>query len=60
MARALFGSRIMSKERIQQLEKEIEELKAQWPAHSVPNWMLERLEDLEDELDREKAREEDS
>ncbi len=48
----------MSKERIQQLGKEIEEVKAQWPAHSVPKWMLEKLEDLEDELEREEALEE--
>jgi len=46
----------MSRERIQELEKEIEDLKAQWPAHSVPNWMFERLEELEDELERERAR----
>ena len=37
--------------RIQALEKEIAELKAQWPAHSVKPWMLARLEDLEDELE---------
>jgi uncharacterized small protein (DUF1192 family) len=38
--------------RIQALEKEIAELKAQWPIHSVKPWMLVRLEDLEEELER--------
>ena len=41
----------MDIERIKELEKQIEELKACWPAHSVPNRMYERLEELEEELD---------
>jgi hypothetical protein len=37
-------------DKIGALKKEIAELKSQWPAHSVPAAMLQRLEDLEDEL----------
>ena len=44
----------MGIERIEDLKKQIQELKARWPAHSVPNWMYEQLEELEEELDREK------
>jgi hypothetical protein len=37
-------------QQIAALEKKIADLKAQWPAHSVKPWMLQQLEDLEDEL----------
>ncbi|MDH7472807.1 MAG: histidine kinase [Anaerolineae bacterium] len=37
--------------RAQELEREIEELKSRWPAHSVPPAMLQRLEELEEELE---------
>jgi len=37
-------------QQIAALEKQIADLKAQWPAHSVKPWMLQQLEDLEDEL----------
>jgi hypothetical protein len=37
-------------QQIAALEKQIEDLKAQWPAHSVKPWMLQQLEDLEDQL----------
>jgi len=37
-------------QRINELEEEIQALKAQWPAHSVKAWMLQQLEDLEEEL----------
>jgi hypothetical protein len=36
--------------RIQELEREIADLKARWPKHSVPPAMLIRLEELEEEL----------
>jgi hypothetical protein len=39
------------KERIAQLEKQISELKARLPKHSVPAAMIIELEDLEDELE---------
>ena len=38
--------------RIQELEREIADLKARWPKHSVPPAMLMRLEELEEELER--------
>jgi hypothetical protein len=44
----------MSSERIEELEKQIAELKSQWPAHSVPPTMLQRLDELEEELERER------
>ena len=42
------------------LEKEIEDLRAQWPAHSVPPTMLMQLEDLEDVLENRLKEEADS
>ncbi|MBC8249583.1 MAG: histidine kinase [Anaerolineales bacterium] len=52
----------MSSERIEELEKRIAELKRRWPAHSVPPTMLQQLDELEEELERElkKATEEES
>jgi hypothetical protein len=44
-------------ERIGQLEREIEEMKARLPKHSVPPAMIIELEDLEDELEMLRARE---
>ena len=38
-------------ERIAELEKEIADLEARLPKHSVPPAMLLQLEDLEDELE---------
>jgi uncharacterized small protein (DUF1192 family) len=43
-------------EQIARLEKEIAELEARLPAHSVPPAMLLELEELEDELAALKAR----
>jgi hypothetical protein len=43
----------MSSERIEELEKRIAELKRRWPAHSVPPTMLQQLDELEEELERE-------
>ena len=37
--------------RIAKLEEKIAELKARWPAHSVQPWMLQQLEELEEELE---------
>jgi hypothetical protein len=52
----------MSSERIEELKKQIAELKSRWPAHSVPPTMLQQLDELEEELERElkKATEEKS
>ena len=41
----------MIDERVQELEKQISDLKNQWPAHSVPPAMLQRLDELEEELE---------
>lgn len=39
-------------ERIEELERQIADLKRRWPAHSVPPAMLQQLDDLEEELER--------
>jgi hypothetical protein len=44
------------RERIAQLEKQIAELKARLPKHSVPAAMIIELEDLEEELEALRAR----
>ena len=46
-----------NEERITQLEKQIEEMEARLPKHSVPPAMIIELEDLEEELEMLKARE---
>lgn len=46
----------MSRDRVEELEKQIADLKKRWPAHSVPAAMMEQLDDLEEELRREKER----
>jgi hypothetical protein len=40
-------------ERVRWLREQIAEMKKRWPPHSVPASMLQRLEDLEDELETE-------
>jgi hypothetical protein len=50
------GKRQMSSERIEELERQIAELKRRWPAHSVPPAMLQQLDELEEELERERER----
>ena len=42
-------------DRIRALKEQIAELKKQWPAHSTPPGMMQRLDELEDELEREQA-----
>jgi len=46
-----------NEKRIAQLVKEIEEMEARLPKHSVPPAMIIELEDLEEELEMLKARE---
>jgi len=41
---------------VEQLEKQLADLKARWPAHSVRPSMLEELEELEDKLEEAKRR----
>jgi len=43
----------MSSDKIKALKKEIADLENQWPAHSVPPAMLQRLDELEEELEKE-------
>ena len=37
---------------LEEIERRIAELKARWPAHSVPPNMWDELEELENELER--------
>ena len=41
----------MDSRKVTEIEAEIADLKARWPAHSVPPSMWQRLEELEDELE---------
>jgi hypothetical protein len=43
-------------DRIKELEKQIEELKSRWPAHSVKPAMVQRLDELEEELEKAKKK----
>jgi hypothetical protein len=47
----------MSKETIREIEEKIADLKARWPAHSVPPSMWQELETLEEELEKAKKAE---
>ncbi len=40
-------------QKIKELEEQIADLKRQWPAHSVPPAMLQKLDELESELELE-------
>ena len=40
----------MSEDKLKEIEAKIADLKARWPAHSVPPSMWQQLEELEDEL----------
>jgi hypothetical protein len=44
----------MSKETTREIEEKIADLKARWPAHSVPPSMWQELEALEEELEKAK------
>jgi len=46
----------MDNDRVEELEKQIAELKKNWPAHSVPPALMEQLDELEDELNKELAK----
>ena len=41
----------MDTDRVKEIEEKIADLKARWPAHSVPPHMWQELETLEDELE---------
>ncbi|KLU63405.1 hypothetical protein CEB3_c02190 [Peptococcaceae bacterium CEB3] len=38
--------------KLQEVEDQLQDLKARWPAHSLKPAMLSQLEDLEEERDR--------
>ena len=42
----------MDKEEVREIEEKIADLKARWPAHSVPPSMWQQLEELENELEK--------
>ena len=42
----------MDKEKVREIEEKIADLKARWPAHSVPPSMWQQLEELENELEK--------
>lgn len=44
----------MDKEEVRKIEDEIAELKARWPAHSIPVSMWQQLEELEEKLEKQK------
>jgi len=41
----------MSTDKVREIEDKIADLKARWPAHSVPPSMWQQLEELEDDLE---------
>ena len=41
----------MGPDKVKEIEEKIADLKARWPAHSVPPSMWQQLEDLEAELE---------
>lgn len=45
-----------TKERILQIQRQIEDLKKRWPAHSVPPAMMQELDELEAELAQEQEK----
>jgi len=46
----------VGKDKVKGIEKKIADLKARWPAHSVPPSMWQELEALEEELEKAKSR----
>lgn len=44
----------MNDDRVKEIEEKIADLKARWPAHSVPPSMWQQLEELEDQLEEAK------
>ena len=42
----------MDNDRIREIEEQIADLKARWPAHSVPPHMWQQLEELEEKLEQ--------
>ena len=49
----------MNQSKIEQLERDIADLKARWPAHSVKPAMLQELEEMEATLEKALAEKDD-
>jgi hypothetical protein len=47
----------VTNDKVREIEDKIADLKARWPAHSVPPTMWQQLEELEDELEKAKRAE---
>jgi hypothetical protein len=47
----------VTKDKVKEIESKIADLKARWPAHSVPPSMWQELEELEDDLEKAKRAE---
>jgi len=47
----------MSEDKVREIEDKIADLKARWPAHSVPPSMWQQLEELEAQLEKAKEAE---
>jgi len=45
----------MSEDKVREIEDKIADLKARWPAHSVPPSMWQELENLEGQLEEAKG-----
>jgi len=45
----------LNKKLVEEIEKQISELKARFPAHSVPPRMWQQLEELEEKLEEAKS-----
>ena len=41
--------------KVKEIEQQIADLKASWPAHTVRPWMWQKLEELEEALEKAKA-----
>ena len=50
-SRPTVDNNTMDADKIKELEEQIAELKARWPAHSVPPHMWQQLEELEEKLE---------
>jgi hypothetical protein len=46
------GKMKVDKDKVREIEEKIADLKARWPAHSVPPRMWMELEELEEELEK--------
>jgi hypothetical protein len=47
----------LNNDKVRESEEKIADLRARWPAHSVPPSMWQQLEELEDELEKAKRAE---